>query len=147
MAITMKAPQSNIGNKILFSVLITVSEEVPGEIEFVIESNRCTLDMKTCEKYPVMNVREMCKKFQEKNAFFSMTLASFKPPLKCPIKTGNYSLEESFIDLTPVAFVPLDGFVWIVTFKLVANEKGSKNKKTVLCMNSETKIIKVNKRT
>lgn len=119
-----------------------MTEEVLGDIEFVLGASKCTLDMKTCEKYPTTNIREMCKKFQERNAFYSSALSNFKPPLKCPLKPGNYTLSESRMDLAPVAFIPLDGFVWIVTFKFVSTEKVSQNKKIVMCLNSEVKIVK-----
>lgn len=139
----MTFPPSNI-NKLKFSGNIAVSEEIPGEIELVFEPNKCTLDMKTCEKYGNINIREMCSKFEDKSAFYSATFAAIKPAFKCPIQPGNYTWESSTLELTPLAMFPLDGFVWVASIKLVSSVKRSKTKKTVLCLNSETKIVRVN---
>lgn len=145
MSISINIPKGGIG-KIAYSGLITVTEEVPGDIELVVESSKCSLDMKDCEKYSNINIHGMCQKFNEKKAFYSGALASIKPPLKCPLKPGNYTLEESELDLTPVSMIPLDGFIWVVTFKFVSSEAGSKTKKIAMCLNSETKIVRTNKR-
>lgn len=144
MSINMSIPKMNIGS-LKYSGVITATEKVIGDIEFALESSKCTSDLKTCEKYATVNFREMCKRFQEKNRFYSGLFENIKPPLSCPIQPGNYSIEEASIDLTPVSFVPLDGFTWLVTFKFVSSTKGSKVKKTVLCLNSETKIYRTNK--
>lgn len=124
----------------------SVSEEIPGEIGLVAEISRCSLDMKTCEKFNTRNFRDMCRRFTEKNAFYSKFFADIQPEWKCPIKSGNYVVNAS-IETSPVAWMPIDNYVWVITFKLVANDPGHKQKKTILCMNSETKIIRVNKKT
>lgn len=128
-----------------YSGTIVVVEEVPGEIELVLESNKCSLDMKTCEKYDIINVREMCKKFQDKHAFYSNIFTHIKPTLECPIKPGNYTLEESSLDLRPFALFPVDGYIWVSSFKFVSGQKGIKGKKVVMCINAEVKILKTRK--
>lgn len=137
-------PPTNI-DKMKYSGTIAVSDEVPGEIDLVMEYNKCSLDMKTCEKYDIINIREMCKKFQDKNAFYSNIFAHIKPPLKCPIKPGNYTLEESSLDLAPFALFPIDGYIWVLSFKFASGEKGIKGKKVVMCLNAEVKIIRTRK--
>lgn len=144
MTLSLAIPKVNIGS-MKYSGVITVTEVVSGEIEFVLEASKCTLDMKTCDKYATVNFREMCKKFRDKNAFYSSVFENIKPSFNCPIQPGNYTVEEAVIDLTPVSFVPLDGFIWVVTFRFVSSEKGSKTKKIVMCLNSETKIFRTNK--
>lgn len=137
----MSFPNSNF-NKLEYSGFITVSEEVAGEIEFLVEASKCSLDMKSCEKYNNVKIQSMCDRFMEKNTFYSSALASIHPQLKCPIKPGVYTLNEAAIDLSLISVIPLDGYVWVVTFKLLQAEKTKKMKKVVLCLNSETKIIR-----
>jgi hypothetical protein len=142
----MILPKSTTNNLIPFSGYIEVKENVTGDLEFSIESSRCTLDLKKCEKYSNINFRDVCKKFVEKNTFYSGFFTGIKPPLKCPLQPGNYSLVESAIDLNIITFFPLDGFVWVVTFSLVSTESEKKTKKIAMCVNSETKIVKMAKR-
>lgn len=113
-------------------------------MEFSIESNKCTLDMTTCEKYASTTLRGMCKIFVKKNAFYSSFFENITPPLVCPLKTGNYTIVETKLDLTALSVLPLDGFVWVSTLKVLAMEPGLKKKRIVLCLNTETKIIRTN---
>lgn len=124
-----------------YSGIIDVTEEVRGEIELVTESNRCSNDMRTCAKYDTLNIHDMCKKFLDRKAFYSNVFNHIKPPFKCPIMPGIYKLEEASLDLRAFSLFPVDGYVWITTFKFVASEKG-KAKRIVMCINSETKIFK-----
>lgn len=144
MSIQMSIPKSNI-NTLKMSGLITAAVEVPGDIELVVEANKCTLDMMTCEKYAGVSVRELCKRFKVKGAFYSNVIASIKPPLQCPIKAGNYTMEESTFDLSMLSVLPLDGYIWVVTFKLMSAENG-KTKKIAMCLNSETKIFRTSRK-
>ena len=142
----MNLPKSNTNNSLPISGNIEVKENIPGDFEFVIESNRCSLDLKKCEKYGNINFRQICKLFMDENSFFKAFFSGIEPPLKCPLTSGNYTITDSAVDLNIVSFFPLDGYVWMVTFSLVSSEKGSKHKKVAMCINTETKIVKVVKR-
>lgn len=141
MMVNMSFPKTNI-NKIGYSGFINVSEEVTGEIELVVEASKCSLDMKNCEKYNNLKIVSMCDKFMDKGAFYSSALASINPPFQCPIKPGLYTLNEAALDLSLVSVLPLDGYVWVVTFKFLQAEKFKKMKKVVLCLNSEIKVVR-----
>lgn len=143
MALYLDLAKTNI-NALKYSGYISVTEEVKGEIDLSMEVNKCTLDMKTCDKENNMNFRELCKKFDDKNAFFSSVLENIKPQLKCPIMPGNYTIGESFMDMSIIKYIPLDGFVWVATLRLMT---GGKHKKIAMCLNTETKIIRVRSRT
>jgi hypothetical protein len=147
MEIIMVMPKTNTNNKVPFNGYITVHEELTGDFQFTIETNRCSFDLKSCEKYATINFRQICSKFESENAFFKGFFSSIKPPLKCPLKPGNYSLTDSIVDLSIISLIPIDGFIWMATFTLVSSEDGAKKKKIVMCINSETKILKVVKRT
>lgn len=129
-------------NKLTYSGFIQVTDDVHGEIELVMESNKCSLDMKTCVKYDTVNIREMCKKLEMRNTFYSSALTYIKPPFVCPFKAGNYTFQEATLDLTVFSFLPVFGYVWVSTFKLVSGQKGSKTKRVVMCLNTESKLVK-----
>lgn len=142
----MTLPKTNTDNKIPFSGYIEVTEELQGEFEFVIEANRCSLDLKECTKYHTVNFRQICEKFVDPNPLYRGFFSNVKPPLKCPLKPGNYTLTDSMVDLSMISFFPIDGYIWVVTLSLVSSENGSKKKKVAMCVNAETKIVKVVRR-
>lgn len=145
MSIKMNMPESNV-DAINVSGVIMVKEEIHGEVDFSLEASRCSLDMQKCEKYNNVNIKEMCAKFKEKKSIYSSMFAPISPPLSCPIKAGNYSIVGSKIELGFFTMFPLEGYVWVVVFRLVASEKGTKSKRTILCLNSETKIVRAIKK-
>jgi hypothetical protein len=79
----------------------------------------------------------MCQKFKETKAFYSDIVQAFRPPLLCPIKPGNYTTSDTTVNLDLVSRLPLNGYRWLVTFKLIS---GSSTKKVALCLDSETVI-------
>jgi hypothetical protein len=109
----------------------------------VFESNRCSWDMKTCHKETTINLKDICSKLQDKYAFYSEFLSSFNPKLECPIKAGNYTKDKSELDLSLLALLPLDGYMFMANIKLIASNKESKVKKIALCMNVEAKVSKI----
>lgn len=130
-----------IPNKVIFSGMMIVEEEVKGPIDMVTDINRCDLDMKECESYQSLKITKMCEKFDDKNAFYAGGLTNITPSLKCPIKAGNYTFVDSLLDLRALSPLPLDGYIWIMLVKLVSGVSG-KNPRLVFCFNGETKILK-----
>ena len=81
--------------------------------------------------------------------FYSEVLGAIKPKLKCPLKAGNYTLGKmgkTLIDLTVFKVVALEGYVWILTIKVVTSAKGSKIKKVSACSIIELKVTRKNQR-
>lgn len=134
--------QKSANNDIVYSGKLVVLEEIKSEIDLVLETNRCSLDMKTCEKSTTLNIRKICPKLKEKDQLYSKAISMIEPPLECPIKPGNYTSKQSSIEFKKVALLPIDGYVWIVTIKLVSSGTGNKAKRLILCLNAEVKIIK-----
>lgn len=140
--LNMTTPSSNI-NKLDVEGHIYVMHDIVGDVELVVETNKCSVDMQKCDKYSTIIVRDMCKKFQEQNAFYSDVFRSIHPPFRCPIKKGNYTVSNSTFEMSRIAMLPLDGYVWVISFKWVSSINGEKPKKVILCLNSETKISKI----
>lgn len=143
--VDLKFPESII-NSGIFSGNVSVTEDILGDIDFVLESTQCSLDLKVCTKNNNFNYKGICKSFKEKHAFYSSFLNSFKPNFDCPIRAGNYTLPETSIDLGFAKIFPIDGYVFIETWKWVATDKKTKAKRTVMCYCTEAKIITVNKK-
>jgi hypothetical protein len=141
MTVALSLPKSNTNNKVNFSGEISISEDILGQIDLVIEANKCSLDMKTCEKAPTVNIKDMCSKF--KDSLYSSVFSKFQPAFVCPLRKGKYMIKEAAIDLTILTYVPLDGFIYVCSMKFVSIENSGKKKQLVMCLNSETKIVKI----
>jgi hypothetical protein len=140
MTVDLIVPKSNF-NQVALSGKIMISETITGQIDAVFETNQCTLNMKTCERNPALNVKDMCSKL--KQSLYSNIFSKVKPPLECPLQIGNYTITDSTFDLSFLRYLPLDGTVYVVSIKLVSIEAGSKKKNLVMCLNAEAKITKV----
>lgn len=145
ITLNVTAEKKTIENKITLTGQAFVADTLEGELGLTLGVNRCSLDMKKCEKYSNRNFKDMCRRFQETNSFYSSFFKSIKPEWKCPIKAGNYTFSQGSIELAPIALFPMDNYVWIVSFRLIGIDPVSKAKKILMCLNTETKIVKVNK--
>jgi hypothetical protein len=138
----VKLETSSLNNTIKVSGSFTVKEKIHGPIDLSTDTNRCSLDLKSCEKYGSRNIRGLCKMIDNPILFFSDVFAKIKPPTKCPLMPGNYTISESEIDLSLFNYAPVDGYVYMINLKIVSTEKGSKARKIAWCFNLETKITK-----
>jgi hypothetical protein len=118
-----------------------VREKIYGPMSLSMEASRCSLDMKNCEYFQTFNVKELCKKYVDTNIVYRMVFDKISPAMKCPLKPGNYSMEKTEFDVGLIDFMPVDGFIYTTTIKMISGSKDSK--KVVLCFKAETKIAKV----
>lgn len=86
----------------------------------------------------------VCEIFATKNGMFEETIKAFKPKILCPLMPGNYSTSESTLNLAPFTMFPTDGFIWLVTIKVVSGV--GKKQKLVMCITVEAKITKIRNR-
>ena len=133
-------------NGVSFSGVGWTNNEIPGDFTLALEFTRCSLDLKFCEKWKNVNVKEMCAKFVDKNMFFADVMNAIKPKLECPIKAGNYTLDRTSLVFTALRMFPMEGHVWVITGKFISFVKESKTKKVILCMNGEVKVTTGTKR-
>jgi hypothetical protein len=115
---------------------LEIMEKIPGPISLSLESSRCSLDMKNCEYFNVINLKEICKKFVDINPIYTSVFGKISPPLKCPLAVGNYTIKETAIDLKIFAFMPLDGYFYNTVMKSTSAGK------TAWCFKTEVKIVK-----
>lgn len=146
-AVSMKLVLPESTDFAIVSGVVTVREDITGDIDLVLESSRCSLDFKSCSKENTMNVKGMCKLFKEKNAFYSKIFDAFQPNLDCyPLKAGDYILKDTLLDLKFAKLLPIDNYVFVDTFKWITNDKRSRSKKVVMCFYLEVKVTSANRR-
>lgn len=123
----------------ILSSFVNVTEEL-NDMEMTMEVFKCTLDMKNCDRYPAPPpITNLCEKFERKMAFYSIIFESVEPTFKCPLKIGIYNLSKVTFELPSfLTIFPLDGNVWVTTFKFVDRQ----SRKLRACLNTETKIVR-----
>ncbi|CRK89253.1 CLUMA_CG003012, isoform A [Clunio marinus] len=122
-----------------FSAIFHVREDILGNLTFTVDTNKCSLDMKNCEKY--LNV-EFCRRFEEKHMFYSAMLSNIAPPLICPFTAGDHILKPSILDFSFVDMFRLEGFIWVANFRLIAITNKGKTKK-ILRKTSSKSLLQV----
>jgi hypothetical protein len=132
-------PASGI-NQITYSGFSVISEQINGTLSMVLDVSKCDLAMKNCEKSSTRTIPGICKILELKETLFGNIFQSVKPPLECPIKAGNYSLGDSSIDMRAFSMMQLEGYVWAIKSRLVASDNDGR--RTVLCVNTETKVVR-----
>lgn len=123
------------------SCLIKQKLSIPLDASF--DSNRCTLDMKHCEKFNSLNVKGVCKRFTNSSSILGKMTAIITPPLSCPVQPGNYSTTKFDIDTKTISFLPLDGYIYNIQAKLASVNPATKKKTLVGCIKFEAKIVKI----
>lgn len=140
VTINATVPES-FSSSVTFVGVFTLSEEVVGDLDFVFTASRCSLDMKTCDKFNSINVKGVCEKFKDRNAFYSGVLEGIHPRLECPVQPNNYTVNQSSMDMSFAKFFPFEGYILIANYKLVTTDKKTKAKRIILCLNQEVKIM------
>ncbi|CRK89252.1 CLUMA_CG003011, isoform A [Clunio marinus] len=133
----------NVSTKFMnISGVFHVREDILGALTFTLESNKCSLDMKNCEKHLNFSFKDVCRRFEEKHMFYSAIFDRIAPPLICPLKAGDHILNPSVLDLSILDIFRAEGFIWITNLKIIAVSNKGKTKKNVFCMDVETKVVR-----
>lgn len=140
-------PENNYDDVITMSGNIEIKEKLYGPIDLSFDHSRCTLNMSSCEKFSVFNLREGCKKLNDTNILYSSVVSRIFPRLVCPIPPGNYTIRKSELNLMIFKYAPFDGYIYLTIAKAVATDPVKKTRVLVWCNKIETKIVKVRVRT
>jgi hypothetical protein len=106
----MVTPQRGI-NMVNMTGYLQMNEDISGELTGTIEANKCNLDMSNCINYSMLKISDVCGIFSNKLGMFYGVLKTIQPPLKCPLRVGNYTFMDSSIDLSIFSMIPIDGAV------------------------------------
>jgi hypothetical protein len=136
-------PDKNLPDVITIAGNFTVLEKIHGPLDVSIESIRCTLDMNRCEKLQNRNVKQICSKLTTSGSFISKVIQNIEPPLNCPVKIGNYTINTTDVDLKFLSFMPMDGFIFNLIIKFISTNPSTKSRIVASCIRVEEKVEKV----
>ena len=122
-------------------MLVKAPETNYPEVTLVLQTTRCSLDLKRCASYQTFNFRDFCTMLKNVNTVYGVVFKALKPKFECG-EAGNYTIENFTLDLMPLRILPLEGYIFILTFKLVGIDKVKKKRKTILCEIFECQITR-----
>ena len=136
-------PLNNLNDIVTFAGTFEVKEKLYGPIDLSFDNSRCSLDMKSCEKFLVINFREGCRRLTNTTLNFSYLLAAITPRLVCPVAAGNYTIKSTELNLKFISLLPIDGYIYNTIAKVISTDPVKKTRKLAWCSKLETKVVKV----
>ncbi|XP_019546967.3 uncharacterized protein LOC109417327 [Aedes albopictus] len=122
-------------NVVQFQGNFTVMETIQEPLEIILATNRCTLDMKTCELFNKLTLSDVCRYINDQKGIWASFFKSMEPDFHCPIKPGLYKFQNSVVDLSFATNFPLEGYRWQTSMKLYSTVKP---KKELYCLSSQS---------
>ncbi|XP_021697712.1 uncharacterized protein LOC110675941 [Aedes aegypti] len=122
-------------NVVKFYGNFTVTETIQEPLEIIIATNRCTLDMKTCELFNKLTLSDLCRYINDQKGVWASFFKSMEPDFRCPIKPGLYKFVNSVVDLSFSTNFPLEGYRWQTSLKLYSTVKP---KRELFCISSQS---------
>lgn len=101
----------NFNNTIQFSGYFSVQKNLENPIDLEIETNRCTLKQKDCQKFSKIKFENVCEKFFNSPLFGGKFVSAIKPKMKCPALQGTYNVQDVVMDLENIAKLPFSGWL------------------------------------
>lgn len=109
--------------------------------QFHATAKRCKMDRSQCEHFNTFVLPDICKVFDQKNQIWTDLMAHFQPRAKCPINASIVKIVNATIDYSLIAHLPLEGYTWIIDYKIFEPFKNVRHKKRmVLCIISEATV-------
>jgi hypothetical protein len=130
---------TTVNNKLYFNGVIDVSRNGSAPMELQIIVNKCDQDMKKCEKLPPRSFKQLCATLNDKSSFLYTLITKLDPPMECPVKAQQYIANNAVVDITPLTFLPMNGFVWIAVIKIFSGE----NREMTLCLEASFRNNKI----
>lgn len=111
-----------------------------------IASKRCDFNMTQCEHFQTFVIRDVCKIFDQSNQIWSDAMARTQPRAKCPFKAGVVKIINATLDFTYLTYLPLEGYTYIVTYKIYKPIPSVRHKKQmVFCLIGEASVFQSSK--
>ncbi|XP_062551816.1 uncharacterized protein LOC134217074 [Armigeres subalbatus] len=101
----------------------TVTEVIQEPLEMIVVSNRCTLDMKTCEQFNKRVLTDICHYINDGKGLWAQFFRRIEPEFNCPVEPGLYTFKNTALDLSFLTNLPLEGYRWQTTIKLNSRTK------------------------
>ncbi|XP_055600313.1 uncharacterized protein LOC129749374 [Uranotaenia lowii] len=109
-----------------------VTETIQEPLEMALITNRCSMDMKSCEQFNKMTVSRLCSVLSNEKNMWTSFYKSVDPDLRCPFQPGIYKFINSSSDLSFFRNFPLEGFRWQVYMKFYTTK--NKAKREIFCL-------------
>lgn len=101
---------SSFNNTISFNGSFSVVTNINGIINLELETTRCKMLHKQCQKFSKVKFDDICGKFFNSKVLGDRFVSAVKPKLECPFKKGVYHTENVVLDLEFAAKLPFDGW-------------------------------------
>jgi hypothetical protein len=92
-------PKNSTVGSISIGLNLRILETLNPPLSLSTEVDRCTSDLKTCEKFYSGNTKKLCAKLKNPNSLVTKLTETIEPRLKCPIEPGNYSTKPFDMDI------------------------------------------------
>lgn len=86
--------------------------------QFHATAKRCKIDRSQCKHFNTFVLPDICKVFDQKNQIWTDLMAHFQPRAKCPIKASIVKIVNATKDYSLIAHLPLEGYTWIIDYKI-----------------------------
>lgn len=127
-------------NRIRYSGILNVVNDIFGPLELWVEINRCDIAMKNCEKFPTQKFNRLCQRLTDTNTFYYGAVSTVEPKLACPLRAQRYTSTNSTLDLSVISMLPLSGSVFMGKMWVMSGE--GKKSEMVQCATIELMIVR-----
>ncbi|KAJ8918684.1 hypothetical protein NQ315_015004 [Exocentrus adspersus] len=102
------------------SMKITLLADVDSDMKLWLFLKRCTSrdSLDTCETYNTIKINHFCRILNAKNKPWTMVVDQITPPVKCPLKKGDYEVKNSTFDGSAFDRFPVVNWYWMITVHL-----------------------------
>ncbi|KAL3273855.1 hypothetical protein HHI36_015281 [Cryptolaemus montrouzieri] len=131
------------GKKIIMNATFHVYEDIDKELMLSITIIRCRVreNPDTCEHFHSFNTNKYCQLIGTKSPLWSPFFDHITPPWRCPLKKGDYVVEDAVFDVSSFLLFPVQGWFWKVT----AEQKDPDTKEKVFCLITEAQVTTLGK--
>lgn len=99
--------------------------------------------MNQCDNHYTVVLPDICKIFNMKNQLWTDLAAQTHPQLRCPLKPPTLEVINATTDLSVLSHLPIEGFIWTLTFKIFRPIPNVRHKKRLLyCLIVEGSVVK-----
>lgn len=103
--------------------------------------------MNRCDNHHTLYLPDLCKIVNQKNEIWNEIISHIHPKMSCPLKPPTYRFVNATIDMSFISYLPLDGFIWTITFKTFKPIPNVRHKKRMVhCWMVEGSIVRVKRK-
>ncbi|KAK9887892.1 hypothetical protein WA026_000196 [Henosepilachna vigintioctopunctata] len=126
------------GKKIIMNATFHVLEDINFEPTLSITIVRCKVreNPDTCEHFHSFTTTKYCRLIETKSPLWTPFFDQITPPWRCPLKKGDYIVENAVFDVSSFLLFPVQGWFW----KVSSEQIDPTTKKKIFCLITETQV-------